>query len=411
MKQSVLQEVAGEQLERLLVSEQGQSRDALAALPDLRTHALIISGIRRCGKSTLLHQLIKQRNRAPVFYLNFEDMRLYDFQIPDFQLLDAIIRDSKAAELYFDEIQIIPKWELYIRQKLDQGCKVVITGSNASLLSRELGTKLTGRHITRELFPFSYREFIAFRKLKPNAHSLEKYMQIGGFPEVARTENLDLLNFLVEDILNRDIIVRYGIKDASSLKKLLSYLFSNAAQLTTPSKLKEAVGVKSPSTMLDYFSYLEASYLIHMMPRFSYSRKSQMLAPKKMYIGDSGLIKAGSASFSSDSGRVLENIIFCELRRGGNELYYYADNGRECDFIEMRKGKAAQILQVCWEVNAGNEKREVAGLLAALDFFKCETGVIITHNQRDTILQGGHTINLLPAHEYLTRPPDEPRLK
>jgi len=409
MKQSVLEEVAREQLERLRASAPGQPRDALATLPDLRAHALIVSGIRRCGKSTLLHQLIKQRGGAAAFYLNFDDMRLCDFQMPDFQLLDNVIQTAKAMELYFDEIQIVPKWELYVRQKLDQGYKIAITGSNASLLSRELGTKLTGRHVTRELFPFSYSEFNALRKLKPGENSFDKYMRTGGFPEVVKTGNLELLGFLMEDILNRDIVVRYGIKDAAPVKRLLSYLLSNAAKLTTPSKLKEAIGVKSPTTILDYFSYLEASYLIHMVPRFSFSIKSQMLAPKKMYINDSGLIKAGSVSFSADAGRVLENIVFCELRRRGRELfYYYEDNGRECDLIEMRKGKAAQILQVCWEMNAGNEEREMAGLLAALDFFKCETGVILTRNQRDTIRQGTRIINLLPAHEYLTRQPTAP---
>jgi len=408
MKQSVLEEIAREQLEHLRESVPGQPRDALAALPGLRTHALIVSGIRRCGKSTLLHQLIKQRNRPTVFYFNFEDMRLYDFQTPDFQLLDNVIQASKARELYFDEIQIIPKWELYVRQKLDQGCRIAITGSNASLLSRELGTKLTGRHITRELFPFSYKEFNAFCKLKPGEKSFDKYMRTGGFPEVVKTGNLEQLGFLMEDILNRDIVVRYGIKDATSVKRLLSYLLSNAAKLTTPSKLKEAVGVKSPSTILDYFSYLEASYLIHMVPRFSFSIKSQMLAPKKMYINDSGLIKAGSVSFSSDAGRVLENIVFCELRRRSRELFYYADNGKECDLVEMQKGKASQILQVCWEMNPDNEEREVTGLIAALDYFNCETGAIITRNQRDTIRQGARIINLIPVHEYLTRQPPTP---
>ena len=408
MKQSTLQETAREQLERLRAAAPGQPRDALATLPDLRAHALIVSGIRRCGKSTLLHQLIKRRARASAFYLNFDDLRLYDFQVPDFQLLDNVIQAAKAKELYFDEIQIVPKWELYVRQKLDQGYKVAITGSNASLLSRELGTKLTGRHVTRELFPFSYNEFNAFCKLKPGENSFDKYMRTGGFPEVVKTGNLELLNFLAEDILNRDIIVRHGIKDAASLKRLLSCLLSNAARLTTPSKLKETIGVKSPATILDYFSYLEAGYLIHMVPRFSFSIKSQMLAPKKMYISDSGLIKAGSVSFSADSGRVLENIIYCELRRRGRELFYYEDNGKECDLVEMRKGKAVQILQVCWEMTPDNEGREVTGLLAAMDFFKCETGLIITRNQRDTIRQGAHTINLLPAHEYLTQQPPAP---
>ncbi|MDV0446419.1 hypothetical protein MsAg5_02520 [Methanosarcinaceae archaeon Ag5] len=400
MKQSVLEQIAFEQKEHLTISDAGLERDTLDLLPNLSSHALIISGIRRCGKSTLLHQYVKKNNQD-AFYFNFEDIRLYEFQISDFIILDQVIESSGLKVLFFDEIQIIRGWELYVRQKLDQGFKVIITGSNASLLSRELGTKLTGRHITKELFPFSYSEFIEFKKLDPSEQSFYEYVETGGFPEVVKTGHHEILSFLIEDIINRDIVVRYGIKDAASVKKLFSYLLSNAAKLTTPSKLKEMIGIKSPSTILDYFSHLESCYLIHMVPKFSYSLKSQMLAPKKMYVNDTGLIKAGSVSFSEDKGRLLENIVFCELRRHGKEIYYFNENSKECDFIEMNKGQVKQIIQVCWELNHENEEREIDGLVEALDYFKQENGIIVTVNQKDLIRKGQHMIRVIPVYEYL----------
>jgi predicted AAA+ superfamily ATPase len=402
MKISLLEQVAKDQKVGLDLEDFGLARAALDSLPDLRSHALIISGIRRCGKSTLLRQFLKKHHHD-AFYFNFEDIRLYDFRVMDFALLDAVIATTKLKTLFFDEIQVVEGWELFVRQKLDQGFKVVITGSNASLLSRELGTKLTGRHITKELFPFSYGEFLSFKKGKATAESLRDYLQIGGFPETVKTDNVEMLGYLADDILNRDIIVRYGIRDAASLKRLFSYLLSNAAKLTTPSKLKESIGIKSPSTILDYFSHLEACYLIHMVPRFAYSVKARMLAPKKMYVVDTGLIRAGSASFSNDNGRLLENAVFGELRRRGKEIFYFAENNSECDFVEMEKGRLKRPLQVCWELTGDNEEREIAGLVEALKFFKHDTGAIITAAQRDTIRYGDYTINVIPAHEFLTQ--------
>ena len=401
MKQSVLEQIAKEQKAHLNSANLGLQRDALASLPNLQSHALIIAGIRRCGKSTLMHQFIKKHHQD-FFYFNFEDIRLYEFQTADFILLDQVVNASGLRALFFDEIQIIKGWEIYIRQKLDQGYKIVVTGSNASLLSRELGTKLTGRHVTKELFPFSYREFISFEKLEPSPKSFGEYLQTGGFPEVVKSGDREILSYLIEDIIHRDIIVRHGIRDASSIKRLTSYLLSNIARPMSPSKLTNAVGVKSPSTILEYFSFLESSYLIHVVPRFAYSVKSQMLAPKKIYINDTGLVKAGSTSFTKDNGRLLENAIYCELRRHGKEIYYFNENESECDFVETKQGQVRQIIQVCWDLNGDNEQREMKGISEALTFFNRNQGVIITANQKDVIREGKHVIHVVPAHEYLT---------
>src|SRR5258708_3038919 len=166
------------QKENLLLKESGLKREAIETLPDLSSYALIVSGIRRCGKSTLLFQLLKERY-PNALYLNFEDPRLYEFEIKDFVKLDEVVRETGSKVLLFDEIQIIPEWERYARQKLDEGFKLVITGSNASLLSRELGTQLTGRHISKELFPFSYSEFNLFKQLNPSPDSLLLYLRTG----------------------------------------------------------------------------------------------------------------------------------------------------------------------------------------------------------------------------------------
>ncbi|MDR0301847.1 MAG: ATP-binding protein, partial [Treponema sp.] len=268
----------------------GLERQFLTKLPDLQSHALVVTGIRRCGKSTLLHQFIQKLGRD-YFYLNFDDLRLADFSHADFALLDRVIADSGAKLLFFDEIQSASHWELYVRQKLDEGFQVLVTGSNASLLSRELGDRLTGRHISKELVPFSYREFCEFTGQQAGSDSLENYLEKGGFPEYLKSGNTDVLTQLQSDILYRDIAVRYGIRDAASLRRLFVYLASNPAQKISPSKLIQTVGVKSPTTVLEYISYLEAAYLINLLPCFAWSVKAQSLAPKKVYVVDSGIVK------------------------------------------------------------------------------------------------------------------------
>ncbi len=165
--------------------------------------------------------------------------------------------------------QIIPEWERYVRQKLDEGFKMVITGSNASLLSRELGTKLTSRHITKELFPFSYKEFIRFSKLKPSADSLLQYLRTGGFPEYVKQRASEILNHIFEDILIRDIAVRHNIRDARNLQRLALYLISNVGNLVTANRLKTLFEVGSTNTITEYnSSYLEDSYPLQTVPKF-----------------------------------------------------------------------------------------------------------------------------------------------
>jgi predicted AAA+ superfamily ATPase len=400
MKSSVLEIVVQEQKDFLLSSDIGLQREELLSLPDLSSHVLIISGIRRCGKSTLLKQFLKSRYKD-AFFFNFEDIRLYDFSVEDFSVLDTVINNSGKEVLFFDEIQSIKGWELFVRQKLEQGFQVVLSGSNANLLSHELGTKLTGRHITRELYPFSYSEFCRYKNLSFDQQSVLEYIETGGFPEVVKSGNFEILQFLVEDILNRDIAVRYGVRDVFSLKRLCAFLLSNAGNLLSPSKLKNVVNIKSVSTILDYFSYFESCYLLNLMPKFAFSLKSQMLAPKKLYISDTGLIKIGSTGFSENSGHLLENIVFYHLLKRSKELYYFNENGKECDFVVFKNGKCKELVQVCWELNANNERRETDGLMDAMKYFQCDTGTIVTFSTNDLMKKEGKTIHIVAANIFL----------
>lgn len=397
--QETLTQVIAAQRDNLLAKGVGLKREAIASLPDISAYALIVSGVRRCGKSTLLFQLLQQRY-PDALYLNFEDPRLYGFDIKDFARLDEIIRQAGAGVLLFDEIQIIPEWERYIRQKLDENIKIVITGSNASLLSRELGTKLTGRHITKELFPFSYREFITFTQQKASSDSVSEYLQVGGFPEYVKQRVDDILNYVLEDILIRDIAVRHGIRDVNSLQRLTLYLISNIGKLVTANRLKSLIGVGSTNTITEYLSYLEDSYLVHFIPKFDYSHRKQIVNPKKVYAIDTGLVNVNSASFTDDSGRQLENMVYLHLRRRYKNIFYFSAKG-ECDFIVSDKGNIQTVIHVCYHLNADNLDRELNGMTEALGYFKLDEGLLITHAQRDLFEKDGKKIVVLPAHEYL----------
>jgi predicted AAA+ superfamily ATPase len=401
LQQSLIQEIINVQKQKIERQAFGTERELLPVFPDTDTHVLIVSGIRRCGKSTLLVQLLKNR-KQPSLYLNFEDPRLFGFELADFRLLDNIIANRNNETLFFDEIQVVERWELYVRQKLDEGFKIFVSGSNASLLSRELGTKLTGRHITKELFPFSYREFLAFKSLAADIKTWQKYIDTGGFPEFVKTNNTDILTELFYDILNRDIIVRHKIRDANALKRLAVYLISNVGNLITASKLQQPLGMKSSATILEYFSFLEDTYLINLLPKFSYSLKVQLVNPRKIYVIDPGILKVASTSFTKDEGHKLENLVYWELRRRGKELYYFNENGHECDFVVLQNNKIEQVIQVCYELTAENAEREQGGLHEAMLFFNTDNGIIITHNQSDAYIFNGKQINIVPAYQYIT---------
>lgn len=398
IQKDFLKEIIRQQEINLHAKEEGMIRDSLCTLPDIDNYALIVSGVRRCGKSTLLHQLLKKKHTESL-YINFDDPRLYDFEISDFQKLDQLITEAGNRVLMFDEIQIIKGWERYVRQKLDENFKVFVTGSNASLLSKELGTSLTGRHITSELFPFSFKEFCRFKDIEPNEHATKEYMQLGGFPEYLKKPIEEILANLLDDILIRDIAVRYGIKDIRGLKRLTVFLLSNIGNLTSANKLREPAGINSTTTILEYLSHLEQSYLVSLVPMFDYSLKKQTINPKKIYAIDMGLVTSNVNRIKGDEGHKLENMVYNTLRLRYKDIYYHRRDN-ECDFITLEKGAITQAIQVCMELNADNQSREFDGLIDALKFYKLTEGYIITLNQEDVFQIENLKIKVIPYHKW-----------
>ena len=398
--ESVIEHVVEQQKLRLTTRDTGLKRELKPATRSLSSHALIISGVRRCGKSTLLMQMMNELDHTNLLYLNFESPQLYEFNLLDFARLDHIIARKGAKILFFDELQWVEGWEMFVRQKLDEGLQVVITGSNASLLSKELGTRLTGRHITQELFPFSYTEFLQFLQLTAGAESLAKYMQTGGFPEFVKNGDDEQLATLFNDILIRDIVARYGIKDIKSLHRLAQYLISNIGNRISATKLKQALSIGATSTVLSWFSHLELSYLVSFLPMFSHSTKAQLINPRKVYAIDLGLVNVVSLVLTEDAGRKLENLVFLHLRKKYTELYYFDEKG-ECDFVAMKNGQVMELVQVCYELTADNLQRELNGLLAAMQFFGQQKATIVTFAGADHIVKEGFTIEVVPAYQFL----------
>ena len=399
--ESVISRVIEQQKSRITSLDTGLKRELVPATRSLSSHALIISGIRRCGKSTLLMQMMKGMDDNSLLYLNFESPQLYEFSLNDFARLDNIVGRRGAVTIFFDEIQRVEGWEAYVRQKLDEGFRVIITGSNASLLSKELGTRLTGRHITQELFPFSYGEYLAFRSLEASPESLESYMSEGGFPGFLKSGDEEQLATLLDDILLLEIVTRYGIKDIRSLHRLASYLVSNIGNRITATKLKQPLSIGSTNTVLSWFSHLELSYLVSFVPMFSYSVKAQLINPRKVYAIDPGMAEVVSGTMTEDAGRKLENLVFLHLRRKYKELYYF-DDKRACDFVAMSRGKVAELIQVCYALTPDNLERELMGLTAAMRFFKQRSATIVTFATTDTIKEDDLEIHVMPAYKFLT---------
>ncbi len=362
-------------------------------------HIKIITGIRRSGKSTLLMQLLKQVKNFN--FLSFEDPRLTDFEVNDFFKLEKIFQTNNESEIYFfDEIQNITGWERFIRTLHDKKIRVVISGSNASLLSKELGTSLTGRQITYELFPFSFSEYLNFSHKDKGIKSFNEFLKSGGFPEYLSSGNQNILIQLFDDLIYRDIIVRHGIRNAKVVRELGVYLATNIGKEFSYNKLTKTFDLGSANTVLSYISHFEDAYLFFTVPRFSYSLKQQAKNQKKIYGIDSGLISKLSISFSKDKGRLLENMVFIELKRRAKNISYYRNKG-ECDFVVSKNRQIENLIQVCYELNQDNMKREINGLMEAMDELKLNSGLILTMNQDDQIVQGNKSIIVKPVWKWM----------
>ena len=395
-----LEEVIVAQRKELSLDEKTVIREDLPLVKPVSSFVKVVSGIRRCGKSTLLKQLLSKEKTF--YYLNLEDVRLEGFELSDFVKADEIFVElyGKNGVYFLDEVQVVSKWEKFVRSLVDKKRKVVLTGSNASLLSRDLGTLLTGRHLSCELFPFSFKEFLDYFDFKPSIDSFEKYLQTGGLPEYLKNKQNYVLQELLKDVVIRDVAVRFGIRNSSLLKKIAIYLITNVGKEFSYNSLKQMFSVASVQSVIDYVSFFEDAYLIFTVPKFSYSYKKQQVNPKKVYSIDNGLSAANSVSFSKDTGRMLENQVFLQLRRKHKEIFYFKEKN-ECDFVVKEKEKINQAIQVCYELNEDNKEREINGLINALTKFKLKQGTILTQNQEDVIETQSKKILIKPIWKWL----------
>ncbi|MCF8366026.1 MAG: ATP-binding protein [Bacteroidales bacterium] len=376
---------------------------------------VIISGIRRCGKSSLLF-LIKEKmklDETAYCYFNFDDERI----IPDIEILEQIYNlhieiHGNEPVLFFDEIQNINNWEKFVNRMYEKGTKLFVTGSNAKLLSSEISTSLTGRNKVLELFPFSFREYLSFKgktydqeRLTSKQKALiqkdfNHYLITGGFPLVVRENDLELINSYFQDILYRDIVSRYRLSQVNEIKQIGLFFASNAAKLFSYATLQDISGVKSLSSIKDYLWYYEQSYLFFYLKKFDFSVKKQIMNPKKVYTIDPAISNHLGFNFSQNKGRVLENIVFIELLRRGKEIYYHAGKNK-CDFLVKEGLNITEAIQVAWVTDQSNLSRQYDGLQEAMQLHQLNRGLLITYNTESDFTNTNTNIQTIPVWKWL----------
>ncbi len=414
MESRLLKELIIEQRKEFENDDDFVKRSILDGIVDLLElpHVLIISGLRRSGKSTLLKEIHRYYlSEETIYYFNFEDERLIDFTASDLNLLYETFVElmGKGSIFLFVEIQNVKGWELFVRRMHDKKFKFIITGSNSSMLSRELGSRLTGRYIGIELFPFSFREFLCFKNIgvpeilvtEDRAlikRNFNEYLHYGGIPEYLIYQNDLILKMLYENILYKDIFARYSLNGEKALKELAFYLFSNYGNEISYNKLRTMLGV-SINTVKSYIGYLENSYLVFAVPMYDYSVKKQIYSPKKVYVIDTGLINLISFKFSSDYGKKLENIVFIELKKRNLDIYYHRDR-HECDFIVRENSEITGAIQVTASLKY-NREREYGGLLEALTRYDLDEGLILTEDEEFEDTYMNKRVVVMPVWKWL----------
>lgn len=388
--------------------------------------AIIITGVRRSGKSFLMRLIwkkIKEKNNINnenFLYFNFEDEKLLNFAATDLAgLLECfyeIIEIDKKSKIYlfFDEIQNIYGWEKFINRLLEDGkYKIYITGSNASLLSKEIGTALTGRNYPINLFPLSFGEVVRYRLgriTKKDFYDVDKkvrikkifsqYFENGGFPEVVINEFRPILQEYLKNIVYRDIMLRRKIKSEINLREIVSFVSSNTGVPLSYENIAKMTEIKSIMTVKNYISYLLDTYLFFSIPKHSFSIKKQIYNPDKLYLIDAGMYQEVAVVNSPNVGRILENMVFVELKNRGKEVFYFRGK-KECDFIVVYKRKVEKLIQVTDQLNNGNREREIAGLIEAMDKYNLSNGLILTSDDEDEIKIENKTITVKPIWKWL----------
>lgn len=344
----------------------------------------VITGPRRSGKSVFGSQLLKDKSYA---YVNFDDDQLEKISGHD-QLIKAIEAVYPQASYYFfDEIQNLPRWELLVGKLARQGKNLILTGSNANLLSTELSTRLTGRFLTIEILPFSFQEWlIAKKQSEPNPILLREYLENGGYPEVVvkGLSPRDYLATLFDAVIFNDIVRRYKVRYSDQLVGIGNFLAANFSASVSVTRVKNILELSSTHTVQKYLSYFGQTYLFFFLSRFAKNMGEKWRSPRKIYAVDTGLVITNSNATSPNWGRLTENVVFLHFLRQGfvpnKTLFsYQTKSGKEVDFILREGSKTVKLVQVCWEIaDAKTEKRERTALEEAKEELNCKEAVIIT---------------------------------
>ena len=386
---------------------------------------LVFKGVRRSGKSTLMFQVIYEIlnrgvNPKQTLYVNFEEP--FFAGETSLNLMEQIygvyrehLNPDDLAWIFLDEVQTIPGWERWVRgiQEREKGrVKILVTGSSSALLSREFSTLLTGRHVSFEIFPFSFKEFLLTKNIEINdkkdiygkkrriKYHLGDYINWGGFPEVTLNQSEEvkktLLKQYFEDILYHDVVERFRIRDVITLKRLAVNYLTNVGNLMSFRKLGRDLEIP-PDTVRKYNGFLEEAYLIGFLPLFSYSYRKQLRNERKVYVIDTGMRNAVGFIFSKDLGRNIENIVYLELRRRGTDIYYWR-NDREVDFVIHEKGK-----KVLLNVSTGMEikEREKEGLVMGAKALGIQKVLLITEDTERKIKEKGVVMQYTPLYRWL----------
>ena len=381
--------------------------------------AQVVIGVRRSGKSTLCRKVLREAS-VKAAYVNFDDERLEDIQREDLNnLLEALyIVYGEFDYLLLDEVQNVDGWPLFVNRLLRQNMHLIVTGSNAKLLSNELMTHLTGRHHKIELYPFSFKEYTRYKEVDTTSMTtkaqalakscLNNYLQQGGFPELfTENDTQDYIRGLLDAIIRRDITKRFNVRYPEVLQRLATYLIDNFAQEYNATSLAKLFGV-SDHTIDAYCRYLQEAFLLLSIHKFSY-KSYDRLRGEKLYVVDTAFISNRPNTFSTQNmGWRLENVVFIELlHRAGQryaDVFYYRDRNFEVDFLVASGGVVEALYQVCYDLtNEKTRKREINGLVQGAKRFNCQSLTIITFSQIETVSLDTLTIQIVPATNWLTQ--------
>ena len=417
-----VKKIIREQRESFLSQNLGVKREIMSRVEQKKDlpHVIIIHGLRRAGKSTFMRQIAEEYYEPEDFYfLNLEDERLVNIKVEDLNKIYQYLLEEygKREVIFLDEIQHVEGWEKFVRRLHDQGVKFYLTGSNAHLQESTWAEKLTGRHQTLGLLPFSFAEYQRFHNYsvpegldslttEENAQMrarFEEYLRFGGMPLYWKYKDLDLLGDIYNDVIFRDVISRHGIKKVDDLRVLALYLISNVSALFSYNNLSNRLGIASTETVRQFINHLRESWLFHTVKRFDYSVARQRQNPRKIYCVDNGLIEATAFRFSEDRGQYLENLVYLELKRRGEEVFYYkTDSGREIDFLVRRGTDVSQLIQVAYELeNQSTLEREIEALEEGMVELEVERATLLTADERGAFFDGGADICMKPVWEWL----------